>query len=132
MPWKESSVVEERARFVLEYERGLCSMAELCRRYGVSRETGYVWTRRYEAEGIHGLQDHNRAPHRPGNRTPSQIEAAVLELRREHMRCLHCPCTPSPRTPDPRKTVRNLPGCSDVLHSAVAFVPAPVGMTALS
>src|SRR6266576_111538 len=29
MPWKESSVVEERARFVLEYERGLCSMAEL-------------------------------------------------------------------------------------------------------
>ncbi len=86
MPWKESSVVEERARFVLEYERGLCSMAELCRRYGVSRETGYVWTRRYEAEGIHGLQDHSRAPHRPGNRTPSQIEAAVLELRREHMR----------------------------------------------
>jgi len=42
--------------------------------------------RRYEAEGIHGLQDHSRAPHRPGNRTPSQIEAAVLELRREHMR----------------------------------------------
>ncbi len=61
-------------------------MAELCRRYGVSRETGYVWTRRYEAEGIHGLQDHSRAPHRPGNRTPSEIEAAVLELRREHMR----------------------------------------------
>jgi transposase InsO family protein len=86
MPWKESSVVEERTRFVLEYERGLCSMAELCRRYGIARPTGYVWVRRREAEGLDGLRDRSRAPRRPGNQTPGEIEAAVLELRREHMR----------------------------------------------
>jgi transposase InsO family protein len=86
MPWKESSVVDERAQFVLEYERGLCSMAELCRHYGVSRETGYVWVRRYQAEGLDGLWDRSRAPQCPGNRIPSEIEAVVLELRREHMR----------------------------------------------
>src|SRR5271170_2038488 len=86
MPWKASSVVEERTRFVLEYERGLCSMAELCRSYGISRETGYVWWRRYGGEGLEGLRDRSRAPHEPGNRTPEQIEAMVLELRREHMR----------------------------------------------
>jgi transposase InsO family protein len=86
MPWKASSVVDERTRFVLEYERGLCSMAELCRRHGVSRETGYVWTKRYESEGLEGLYDRSRAPLRPGNQTPAEIEAAVLELRREHMR----------------------------------------------
>lgn len=61
-------------------------MAELCRRYGVSRETGYVWTRRYESEGLEGLYDRSRSPHRPGNRTAVEIEAAVLQLRREHMR----------------------------------------------
>jgi transposase InsO family protein len=86
MPWKESSVVEERRRFVLEYNRGLCSMAELCRMYGIARETGYVWSRRFEAEGGSGLQDRSRAPHRPGNQTPAEVEAMILELRREHMR----------------------------------------------
>ena len=86
MPWKASSVVEERTRFVLDYERGLSSMAELCRSYGISRETGYVWWRRYGGEGLEGLRDRSRAPHEPGNRTPEQIEAMVLELRREHMR----------------------------------------------
>ena len=86
MPWKASSVVEERTRFVLEYERGLCGMAELCRRYAISRETGYVWWRRYGRDGLEGLRDRSRAPHEPGNRTPEQIEAMVLELRREHMR----------------------------------------------
>jgi transposase len=86
MPWKESSVVEERMRFVLEYERGLCSMAELRRSYGISRTTGYVWVGRHGAEGLDGLRDRSRAPLRPGNQTPEEIEAAVLELRREHMR----------------------------------------------
>lgn len=41
MPWKESEVVEERARFVVEYENGEWTMAELCRQYGISRKTGY-------------------------------------------------------------------------------------------
>ena len=86
MSWKASSVVEERTRFVLECERGLCSIAELCRQYGISRTTGYVWLGRREAEGLDGLRDRSRAPLRPGNQTPVEIEAAVLELRREHMR----------------------------------------------
>jgi putative transposase len=86
MPWKESSVVEERMRFVLEYERGLSTMAELCRRYGISRETGYERCRRYQLEGMEGLRDRSRAPLRAANQTAAEIEAAVLELRREHMR----------------------------------------------
>jgi transposase InsO family protein len=45
-----------------------------------------VWVRRYEAEGRAGLRDRSRAPHQPGNQTPGEIEAAVLELRREHPR----------------------------------------------
>jgi transposase InsO family protein len=35
---------------------------------------------------LEGLQDRSRAPLRSGNQTPVEIEAAVLELRREHMR----------------------------------------------
>lgn len=85
MPWKASSVVDERMRFVLEQESGLYTMTELCKSHNVSRETGYVWVRRYEQGGLEALQDRNRAPrHRP-NQTPEEIEAVVLELRRRHM-----------------------------------------------
>jgi len=33
--------MEERAKFVLEKEWDELNMAELCRRYGISRQTGY-------------------------------------------------------------------------------------------
>lgn len=34
MPWKTSSVMEEKLWFVFEYEQGHRSMTELCQRYG--------------------------------------------------------------------------------------------------
>ena len=55
MPWKVSSVMEEKLRFVFEYERDEQSMTELCQRYQIARETGYVWLRRYRAAGAAGL-----------------------------------------------------------------------------
>jgi transposase InsO family protein len=86
MPWRASSVVDERMRFVLEVERGEHSMSELCRIYGVSRETGYVWLRRYRARGWEALRDLGRAPFRHPNQTPEGIEQEILELRRAHMK----------------------------------------------
>jgi len=86
MPWKTSSVMEEKLRFVFEYERDEQTMRDLCARFGVSRETGYVWLRRYRQYGIGGLVELNRAPHRHPNQTSTEIEAAVLELRQAHMR----------------------------------------------
>src|SRR5229473_2566350 len=75
MPWKASSVMEEKLRFVFEYELGERSMTELCQRYEIARETGYVWLRRY-----------SRAAHRHSNQTPEDLEQMVLELRQAHMR----------------------------------------------
>ena len=50
--------MSERAKFVLEREhrrragRGRVEVAALCRQYGVrSRQTGYVWIRRYQDAG---------------------------------------------------------------------------------
>jgi len=45
MPWKTSSAMEERARFVFEYERDERTMTELCEDFGISRECGYRWLR---------------------------------------------------------------------------------------
>jgi transposase InsO family protein len=86
MPWKASSVMDERMRFVLEVEQGEHPVSELCRIYGVSRETGYVWLRRYREGGVEWLRDGRRAPLRHPHQTAERIEQAILELRRAHMR----------------------------------------------
>jgi putative transposase len=86
MPWKTSSVMEEKLRFVFEYEQGQRSMTELCQRYEIARETGYVWIRRYRERGIDGLVERSRASLRHGNQTPAEIERMVLEQRQAHMR----------------------------------------------
>ena len=78
--------MDERTRFVMEQERGLYTMTELCEIYDIARETGYYWLRRYQQGGLEALQDRNRAPERHPNQTPERIEEAVIELRREHMR----------------------------------------------
>ena len=85
MPWKASSVMEEKVRFVFEYEREESTMSQLCSRFGISRETGYVWLRRYRMHGLRGLDALKRVPWRHPNQTPSVIEQAVLELRQAHM-----------------------------------------------
>ena len=86
MPWKVSGVVEQRQKFLREYETGEWTMTELCRAYGISRPTGYALWHRYENEGAAGWEERSRAPERHPNQTPPAIEEQVLELRRVHMR----------------------------------------------
>src|SRR6202051_4813220 len=86
MPWKASSVMEEKLRFVFEYERDEQTMTELCQSFGIARETGYVWLRRYRQAGVAGLAELNRAAERHPNQTPGEIEQQVLELRQAHRR----------------------------------------------
>ena len=55
MPWKESSVIDERMRFVIRLKDGE-SMASLCREFGISRKTGYKILDRYEQCGVEGVE----------------------------------------------------------------------------
>jgi len=61
MPWKESSVMDERIRFVIRLKDGE-SMASLCREFVISRKTGYKIFERYEECGLEGLTDRARRP----------------------------------------------------------------------
>lgn len=59
------------------------SISELGRRYGLSRKTIHSWKRRYEQEGLKGLEPRSRRPHRsPGNAISQQWKEEVLELKR--------------------------------------------------
>ncbi len=62
MPWSETSTMDQKRLFIQDYVRGSFEMAELCRRYGISRPTGYKWIRRFEEEGFPGLKERSRRP----------------------------------------------------------------------
>jgi len=77
--------MDEKIRFICKHLDGE-TMTELCGEFGISRETGYVWVRRYRQTGPAGLIERNRAVHRHTNQTPKDIEQTILELRQAHMR----------------------------------------------
>lgn len=74
MPWRETSPMNERIRFVGDFQHGLLSMIELCERHRISRKTGYKWLDRFEEEGPGGLEERSRKPRHCPHRTPEHIE----------------------------------------------------------
>ncbi len=84
MPWSETSPMSERLRFISDYLAALEDFTTLCRRYSVSRPTGYKWVARYEADGPAGLHEHSRRPHTSPTATAPAVCEALLTLRRRH------------------------------------------------
>lgn len=84
MAWKKVLPMEERARFVLDVEKAEMSVAELCRRYGVSRKTGYKWIRRYRAEGLDGIRERSSRPHTCPHKTNQDWETRIITERVKH------------------------------------------------
>src|ERR671938_2031598 len=84
MPWKSGTIMDSRLEFVRLAEQGGVSVAELCRRFGISRETGFQYLRRYRESGLDGLKDRSRRPHTSPRRTPAAMEAQIVELREVH------------------------------------------------
>jgi transposase-like protein len=82
MPWRTESVMDQRVEFVLRARAGAESIAALCRDYGVSRPTGYLWLDRYQEVGsVNGLAEHSRRPLHSPQRIAAAVEAAVLARR---------------------------------------------------
>ena len=82
MPWKASSVMDERLRFVarlLDGER----MTDVCREFGISRKTGYKIFNRYKEHGLEALSDRSRRPVRYANQLPPQLESLIVSLKRD-------------------------------------------------
>jgi putative transposase len=84
LPWKETSSVKQRKQFIDEYMTDEHSVAELCRRFGVSRKTGYKWIKRY-LEGCE-LEDRSRRPHHSPTAVPTFVEDAIVQARKQRPR----------------------------------------------
>jgi len=84
MAWKKVLPMDERARFVLDVEKAEMSVAELCRRYSVSRKTGYKWIRRYRVEGLDGIRERSSRPNRCPHKTNPEWEERIILERVRH------------------------------------------------
>ena len=76
--------MESKKNFVGDYNRGGISLSELCRRHQISRSCGYKWLRRFERLGEVGLEEHSRRPHHSPGRCSTELEARVVNIRKEH------------------------------------------------
>ena len=84
MPWQETSLMDQRVQFIADYQHDVFAVAELARRYGISRKTAYKWIDRYDAAGPAGLVDQSRRPAHSPQETPEPIVLALLEVRQHH------------------------------------------------
>src|SRR4051794_27544931 len=84
MAWKEVSAVDQRSEFCRLAAAPGANVSGLCARYGVSRQTGYKWLRRFAAGGDAALADRSRRPRACPHRTADDLERRVVELRHAH------------------------------------------------
>lgn len=85
MPWKETSVMDQKVQLISDWLSEEHHITELSEIYGVSRPTVYKWISRYRKASVNGLEELSRAPKRHPNKTGQELieEIVKLKLRRQ-------------------------------------------------
>ncbi len=82
MPFTETCRMEERVGMLADYDAGHWSVSDLCRRYGVSRDTFYAWRARRASGAPDWFFDRSHATRSCPHRTAEAIAGEVVALRR--------------------------------------------------
>lgn len=84
MPWKESSPMSERLRFVQACLDRRATIVEICQQFGISEKTGHKVLARFRAFGEAGLAERSSARAHQAHRTDAAIASRIIALRRQH------------------------------------------------
>jgi transposase InsO family protein len=90
VPWNSTNATKERVKFALEWEarrhagEGRVNVSELCREFGISRETAYVWIRRYRNAGhdLGALEERSHRPHHMPYQIPETLQDVIVAARK--------------------------------------------------
>ena len=82
MPWRKMSVVDARNAFIDAYLSREETMTALCAEFGISRDKGYKWIRRYDEEGRAGLLDRPKIAHSLPHATKHEVIEMLVSSRR--------------------------------------------------
>ncbi len=77
-------VEEQKVRFVVAATRQEKSFTALCQEFGISRPTGCLWRKRYQAAGLAGIAERSRRPRQSPARTTNDLEQCVVEMRKRY------------------------------------------------
>ena len=76
--------MSKRMDFVERATTPGAKLAPLCREFGISRQTGHKWLRRFEERGFEGLEEESRRPKSSPLAFTEELVVAVLEARDAH------------------------------------------------
>lgn len=82
MPWRENTLENIRENFVLEVEQNIYSFSALCRKYEITRRTGYKWFNRYKKG--ESLSDKSKRPFHTPNKISEDMEEKITLMRKQH------------------------------------------------
>lgn len=83
MVWREMSVADQRREFVMLASLSGATVSALCDRFGISRQTGHLWLRRFAA-GEKDFEDRSRRPWHSPRHLAGEMEARILAVRDAH------------------------------------------------
>jgi putative transposase len=84
MPWKEQRTMSLKLQFVERAAQKGSNLSALCLEFGVSRQTGHKWLRRYRELGPLGLVEQSRRPDSSPGGTGEDVVLAILALPNQH------------------------------------------------
>ena len=83
MPWRNTTVEEERLIFVKKVLKRARTVVELCEKYNISTKTTYKWLNRYYKNGEAGLKDASRSRKTQAEKISTEIKEVVVKIRIE-------------------------------------------------
>lgn len=84
MGWREQSIKDEKVKFIGDNLKKEFDFSELCRRYGITRPTGYALVKRFEQESVEAFEEKSRAPHHIPHKTDREIEKVLIDLKHRY------------------------------------------------
>ena len=81
LPWISATAIDQRRALIAARTAGDAPVAELARRFRVSRKTAYKFINRFNRHGDAGLYDLSRAPRNP-RATNADIAERIVEAKK--------------------------------------------------
>lgn len=81
MPWQEVTPMDSKLEFVQLAAKRDLTFSSLCKRFNISRKTGYKLLNRYLTEGESGLLEKPKRPHNIPHKTDRLLEEKILKIR---------------------------------------------------
>ena len=86
MPWKKTDQLSEQQKFIVAWQgEAFTPFSELCRRFGISRKTGYKRVSRFNEFGLRGIGDLSSAAWSHPNQTSAEVVEMLVRAKRTHM-----------------------------------------------